>query len=317
MTPLNLPLLSRVLTQPWAIRQQSLVALTQALLAGDASRVPHRGMELETRAPSPQAATSWNVGQWTEEGYKRAPLPTSPGYTIFNAEGYFGDMRGNLPALPEGTTCLLIWGVLGRGWTESDRWWLDAIEADEIVATLTAAPENSTVVLWFRSPGGIVTGIPETAAEIRRVKKARNLRLVGFSDDLVASAAYWLAAMCDLLLLTPTAEAGSIGVYLAYYDFCGYLDKAGVKLEMFRAGELKGLGVMGHPLDEKARAYLQAGVLDAYAAFTRDVTNQRKLEDATMQGQTFSGRDARTANLCDAFQPSAAAFFAALGKGRV
>ena len=95
------------------------------------------------------------------------------------------------------------------------------------------------------------------------------------------------------------------------------LEMNGVKLELFKAGELKGIGVMGNPLDEKAREYLQAGVLEAYAQFTKAVTAMRALEDATMQGQTLSGKDALAANLVDRFQPSAAAFFTALRQGKI
>lgn len=304
-SPLNLRLLSRVLSQPWAIREASLVELTQLILGGG------------DRADRQRADTSFNVPQWDGDGVVWAKLATTPGYTVFNIEGLYADRRGSLPPLPEGVSVLLVWGVLGRGWTVDDRWFLDPIEVDEILVALNAAPENSTVVLWFRSPGGIITGIPEAAAEMRRVAKARGLRLIAFSDDLAASAAYWLAAMCETIIATPTAEVGSIGVYLAFYDFVEYLNKAGVKLELFKVGELKGIWVMGNPLDDPARQYLMAGVEDSRRMFVRDVTNVRALDEATMQGQTFRGRAAQAANLLDGFQPSSVAFFAALAKGRV
>ncbi len=318
---LHLPLLTRVLTQPWAIREASLVALTQMLIGGQSAEprlhtLPREGMA--TPDLRPRADTSWNIPQWNDAGgIDWKPLQTSPGYTAFSVEAVLTDRRGNLPPVPEGVSVFLIWGVLGRGWTMEDRWYLDPVEVDEIITALAKAPEGSTVVFWFRSPGGIVTGIPEAAAEIRRVKKARSLRVLGFCDDLVASAAYWLAAMCDQIIATPTAEAGSIGVYLAFYDFVEYLAKAGVKLELFKVGALKGIGVVGNPLDDPAREYLLSGVVEARRQFVRDVTNFRALEDATMQGQTLQGKAAKAANLVDSFQPSASAFFEALGRGRI
>jgi protease-4 len=300
MKALNLSLLSRVLSQPWAIRRETLVAFTQALIGGEPMR----------------ADTTFNIPHWDDEKrqFVNAPYRTMPGYTALNLEGIIASERGTLPAVPENVNVLLIWGPLGRGWMEMDRWWLDAIETDEITAAIAATPEGSTVALWFRSPGGIVTGIPEAATEIRRLSKGR--RILAFSDDLCASAAYWLASQCEQIIATPTADIGSIGVYLAFYDFVGYLEKNGIKLELFKAGDLKGIGLIGNPLDDAAREYLQAGVLDAYAQFTKAVTSMRKLDDSTMQGQTLRGKQALAANLVDSSQPSAAAFLAALARGK-
>jgi protease-4 len=313
---LNLPLLSRVLAQPWAVRREILATFTQAILT-DAGAFPQR-KNLVTAVTKPvrsSADTSFNVWQWDGEEVVCQPLKTSAGYTILNFEGLAADRRGALPSVPENVNVFLVWGPLGRGWTMVDRWWFDAIEVDELTASLAATAEGSTNVLWFRSPGGIVTGIPETAAELRRLGKTR--RLLAFTDELCASAAYWLAAQCERIVATPTADVGSIGVYLAFYDFCAYLEKAGVKLELFKAGDLKGTGLMGNPLDDAARAHLQAGVAESYRQFTKDVTNMRKLDDATMQGQCLTGKGALAANLIDAFAPSAASFFAALGKGKI
>lgn len=307
MKPLNLGLLSCLLSRPWAIRRETLASYTQAIL----SPGEFTAAAVNSR---PRADTSFEVTQWNEDftDVVRKPLPTKAGYTMFNWEGVAIERRGNLPDVPPGVQTFLIWGALGRAWSSFDLWWFDAIEVDEIVNQLAKAPVGTTVVFWFRSPGGIVTGIPETAAEILRIKKARGLRLIAFCDDMVASAAYWLAAMCDEIVATPTADAGSIGVYLAYYDFCAYLEKMGVKLELFKEGTLKGTGLIGNPLDEAARVYLQAGVTEAYGHFTEAVTAMRKVEPGSMQGQTFRGQDAMDANLVDRFVMSSADFFARL-----
>ena len=169
-------------------------------------------------------------------------------------------------------------------------------------------------MLWFRSPGGIITGIPETAAALRQAGKTR--RLIAFTDDLCASAAYWLASQCEQIVATPTAEVGSIGVYIALYDFVEYLSQRGVRLELFRAGDQKALGLMGKPLSDKDRAYLQANVDAGYRLFTRDVTNMRAIDVPHMQGQTLNNKAALDANLVDRFVPSAQAFFTALAKGK-
>ena len=305
MTPLNLSLLSRILTQPWAIRRDTLVSYTQGLLMPESLFSP-AGQNRQ------RADSTFNVLQWDDaaQSSARKPLPTKPGYVVANYEGLIADRRGTLPDLPAGMTCVLMWGALGRGWTEIDRWYLDPIDVDEIVTAISATAPGSTVVLWFRSPGGIVTGIPEAATALRKLGVDR--RLVAYSDECCASAAYWLAAQCQRITSAPTAEIGSIGVYLAFYDFVDYLAQRGVKLELFKAGDLKGLGVMGNPLDDAAREYLQAGVVDAYRQFVTAVTEMRAMDAATMQGQTLRGKDAYKANLVDAFAPSFADYLATL-----
>lgn len=312
---LHLPLLSRVLSQRWAIRRETLVTLTQAILAGDVPSLTQRRQTTDL-APREQADTSFRAWHYGDEGYKLAPVKTQAGYTVYNVEGWFADERGNLPPAPENVSVHLLWGALGRGWTQMDRWWMDPVEADEIIAHIAATtPEGGTAVLWFRSPGGIVTGIPETAGELKRLSKTR--RLIAFTDDMCCSAAYWLGSQCEKIVATPTADVGGIGVYLAFYDFVGYLEQMGVKLEMFKAGDLKGIGVIGHPLDDPARELLQAGVLDSYRMFTKAVTDMRAIGEEFLQGQAVSGKVAASANLVDGFAPSASAFFTALAQGKV
>ena len=310
MKPLHL--LSRLLTQRWAMRPETHSAIIQSLLAGE---TPKRET-LAVPCLRPQADTSFNVAQWDSatQSVVRKPMPMSAGYTAFNYEGLFADLRGALPPAPPNTSVMLIWGPVGRGWTMEDRWWLDAVDVDEVIRAVSATPEGSTVVLWFRSPGGIVTGIPEAAAELRRLGQTR--RIVSFTDDLCASASYWMASQTSSIVSTPTADVGSIGVYLAFYDYTGMLEKAGIKLELFREGTLKGTGVMGNPLDEAARGHLQSGVTDAYQQFTTAVTDMRAVAPGHMQGQCLSGQNAMAANLVDGFAPSSTSFYMALSAGR-
>lgn len=284
------------------MRRENLAALTQMVIGDD------------LRA---KADTSWNVRRydWDKDQVVTEKLKTKAGYTVLNYEGLLADQRGVLPDAPPNCTVLLVWGTVGRAWSAMDRYWFDAIDLDELVASINAAVEGSTVVLWFRSPGGIITGTPETAEALRKAGKTR--RLIAFSDDCCASAAYWLASQCEMIVATPTAAVGSIGVYIAFYDWCDFLAKAGIKLELFKAGSMKALGIPGSALSDEQVGHLQASVDDGYRQFTRDVLRNRHVATETMQGQCLDGTNAKSANLVDVFQPSAAAFFTALGKGKI
>lgn len=307
---MNLRLLSRILAQPWAVRREQLALFTQLIIGPDTARAEASGEGApRTRLSGPRRQHyNWQTGEWVD-------AKAAPGYVPMSDAAWDAAECGSLPAVPAGVTVLLVWGIIGRGWTECEKWWLDAIDVDDLTAAIEATAEGSTVVLWFRSPGGITTGVLECAAFLRKIKSSR--RVLAFTDDLCASAAYWLASQCERIDATPTADLGSIGVYLAFYDFCEFMKKAGIALQLWKAGEQKGLGIPGNPVNEAQSAHLQAGVDESYRLFTTDVLRNRALAEETMQGQCFNGKQALTLNLADAFHPSAAGYFVTLGKGRV
>ena len=288
-----LTLLTRLMAQPWAVRRDALSLFTRLTLSGEAT------------TPRRDRAQLKNIRQRAD--YQ--PLNDESGWAVCD------EVLPEVPTLPQGLKVLLPWGVLGRAWTECEKYYMDAVDVDSITEEISETPEGSTVVLWFRSPGGITTGIPETAAALRQFSKSR--RLIAFTDALCCSAAYWLAAQCESIHATPTADVGSIGVYVALYDFTEWMKQQGIALELFKAGSMKGMGIEGNPLSDEEAAYLQERVDESYDQFIADVTRNRAIEDSSMQGQSLRGKSALAANLADTNWQSASAFFAALGKGKV
>jgi ClpP class serine protease len=80
------------------------------------------------------------------------------------------------------------------------------------LATAIADPSINNIVLEIDSPGGQATGIAELAAQIRDSSKP----IIAYVDGMAASAAYWLAAAADTVIVSPTALIGSIGVVASY-----------------------------------------------------------------------------------------------------
>jgi signal peptide peptidase SppA len=294
----SLPLLHRVIAQPWAVHRDTLRLFSRMLLSGD-------------ELPKP-------AGKTRDGKTPQIIRPDAADYAPLSDESWIAvdqDWVPDLPELRQGLSVIMPWGVMGRAWGCMERMWLGAVDVDEMIEEIAESPEGSTVVLWFRSPGGIITGIPEAAGQLRQLGKTR--RLIAFTDDMCCSAAYWLAAQCSEIHATPTADLGSIGVYIALYDFTEYLSKMGVSLELFKAGTMKAMGIEGNPLSPEESALLQAQVDESYRAFTGDVTRNRAIATETMQGQSLRGKEALGANLADNFWPSASAFFTALGKGKI
>jgi len=275
---MNLTLLRKAFTEPWAIAPENLALLTQMIL-------------------HPAAAITQR---------ERIAAAGPAGFGVYNFEAAAAAAARTLPALPANVHVSLLWGMLGRAWTADEKYYMDAIDVDDVIADIEASTAE-TVILWFRSPGGISSGMSEAAGALRKLSETRHV--VAFTDDLMASAAYWLASQADSIHATPSAQVGSIGVYMAFYDFTAYLEKSGVSLNLFKAGRLKAMGLPGNPLSDEEREFLQERVDEAYHNFKSEVTAQRFIDDSTMQGQTFSGTQAMDRNLVDSFHSSAAEFF--------
>lgn len=161
-----------------------------------------------------------------------------------------------------------------------------ATSPEAISAALAAAiaDENvSTVVLDINSPGGSVHGIPELASRIRNASKP----VVAQVNYMAASAAYWLASQAREIVVSPSGEVGSIGVYTLHEDLTAALDKAGVRPTFISAGDRKLDGHPFIPLSEAARANMQAQVDEVYASFTSEVARGRGVAVQTARGQAF------------------------------
>jgi signal peptide peptidase SppA len=196
-----------------------------------------------------------------------------------------------------------IYGILAKnaGWIEQACMGVTDINAiGHALHQASEARDVKTIVLDVASPGGQVTGIRELAASVKMATQKRGKRVYAFTDERMASAAYWIASQADEIYNTPTATIGSIGTYLAWLDESVKMSLEGVKLEFFGAGEHKGMGLPGKALSQKDRELLQARVDEINGWFTSSVTESRpRIATSTMQGQVFTGEKSPGLHLSD------------------
>ena len=221
------------------------------------------------------------------------------------------------PVMAEGILVVPVHGVCARYLSamETDCGGLDLNDTEATLRGAQADPRVQGIVLHFNSPGGTVTGIPELASLIRTISETKPV--IAFTDAQCCSAAYWLASACDSIVVTPTADVGSIGVYSALVDESAAWAQEGYKLELMKAGKHKAMGIPGLPLAPEDRALIQAEVDSIYAMFTADVVANRARNGATvaedtMQGQTFMGGSAVAVGLADRVVGSLTDLLAAL-----
>jgi len=153
---------------------------------------------------------------------------------------------------------------------------------------VVADSKVGAVVIEVDSPGGNVTGIPETAQEVLRSRGRKPIVAVG--NALVASAAFWIASAADEFVVTPSGRVGSIGVLAVYPDTSGLEGKDGVVHRIFAAGKYKAEMNPYEPLADSAAAHLQAEVNRYYEMFVADVAKGRDVSVGTVKNGFGEGR---------------------------
>lgn len=230
----------------------------------------------------------------------RAPRQATAAATD-SGERYTPPWDRPLYAISDGIALLEINGPLYKGLDALTCWCWGLASVDRIqsaITELTARDDVRAVVLAFNSPGGVVTGIPEAAAQIRTLAAAK--LTVAFTDTMCCSAAYWLASQCTTIACTLSADIGSIGTYIALYDYTKMLDEWGIKLHLFKRGDLKALGLMGKELTEEEATFLDREVGRTNDRFLAAVKSTRgPLAEDTTQGQWFDGEEALDRRLVD------------------
>lgn len=163
----------------------------------------------------------------------------------------------------------------------------------------------SAIILRIDSPGGSVSGTSDLADTVAWATKIKPV--VAFGEDLVASAAMWVAAQCSSFVVNSrTASVGSIGTIIGLYDLSGKAAAEGIKAKVYATGPLKGAGFAGSAITPEQDAYFQ-NIVDATqehfsnaVAAGRELTREQVDELAT--GGVFSAEVALAAGLIDGIQ---------------
>jgi signal peptide peptidase SppA len=188
---------------------------------------------------------------------------------------------------PDGTAIVPVYGVITQS-SSAFSSLFGGTSLDGLQATLMQLRDDTSIrsiVLHFRSPGGGVYGIDETADVIAEVRKRK--RVVAFTDSMCASAAYWLASACERIVATPSAELGSIGVYAVHFDYSKQLAEEGVVPTLIKAGEHKAEGNPFQPLSDEDHAAMQTRINDYYSLFTSRVARGRGVSVDQVRGEKF------------------------------
>jgi signal peptide peptidase SppA len=142
--------------------------------------------------------------------------------------------------------------------------------------TLRVAGRSEAVkglLLVIDSPGGSISGTMDLADELGSIDKPTT----AYIEDLGASAAYWVAAQADRVAANPSADVGSIGVYMVIDDWSGFYAAQGVKTLVIKSGPSKGAGVIGSEITAEQRNDFQRVIDETNDLFVNAVAKGRGL----------------------------------------
>lgn len=202
--------------------------------------------------------------------------------------------------IEDGLAIVPVKGPLGIGLDKFEKG-AGATDYQDIMADIAAAnedPKVENILLLMDTPGGMLGGLPECADAIAASDKP--VYCFCPPGGTIASAGMWLAASCAGRFLSPSAQAGSIGVYCAYSDLSGMAEQRGIKIKVFSSGIYKGMGVPGTSLTAEQETYLQDSVETLAQEFYDHIRAcLGDVPDEAMQGQMFRAQEAINIGFAD------------------
>jgi protease-4 len=188
---------------------------------------------------------------------------------------------------PGGTYVIPVMGMIGKGLSPLEAIGSADVEKidDQIDEALAANPKR--ILFHINSDGGTVDGVEELAEKIRSLP----VETIAYSSGSMNSAALWIGAASNRVVVSPSASVGSVGVYVTVLDQSAQAKAAGLEVKVIKSGALKGMGIPGTSLTSEQEAYLQQEVDALAETFKASVRMKRKLvQETDMQGQSFSGK---------------------------
>ncbi len=159
----------------------------------------------------------------------------------------------------------------------------------------------AAVVLRISTPGGTVAASDEISHIIREFGRSKPVYV--YTNELLASGGYYIAASAKKIYAAPQAEVGSIGVIYQIPNMVNLAQyKLGITMEVYKSGPYKDLNNPFRYRTAIEKRLIQAQVKQAFDAFLYAIQSGRGMtkERPLATGQVWSGNDAAANGLIDA-----------------
>lgn len=254
-------ILRQVISTPWAILPAKLVVIRDLLAI---------------RASGQRLTDEEIAAEMRREDTRGQEVKAARGDALY-------EQRGDTAVLP------LVGTIIPRMsfFRESS----GAVSVQRFTTAFRAAmkePDISSVIIEVDSPGGQVDAVEELSTEIFKARGTKPITAV--VNTMAASAAYWIATAADEMVVTPSGEVGSIGVFAMHQDVSEMAAMQGVKVSLISAGKYKVEANPFEPLTDEAREAIQQRVDEYYGMFVSAVARNRGVSRSAVRGGYGEGR---------------------------
>lgn len=173
------------------------------------------------------------------------------------------------------------------------------------------------IVMQIESPGGTVATLPDLVDQIAAARGVKPVTAI--INDNAYSAAYWLAAATDEIVVSRTSGTGSIGALAVHVDRSKANEQSGIRVTAVASGAHKALLSSDLPLTDEGLAKLQEIVDIAGTMFIDGVAQLRGLSAKAvreMQAGTFMGAQGVDMGLADRVMSASDALAEIVGRYR-
>jgi signal peptide peptidase SppA len=280
--------------RPWAMSPDWLAALAEVVerRANGEEITPEKFAEA-AKQHSQISRHATILGQTAANGEAIDFMVTEAGLV---ARGRGGEQRvdGSSPEAGSVIAVISVMGVIaqhahqvesisGPGGTSTQR-------VGESLDRAMADPAVKAVVFNVDSPGGNVHGVQELADKMmgHRGKKP----MIAQVNSTAGSAAYWIIANCDEIVVPPSGEVGSVGVYCLHANVQGKNEKDGVAYTFIKADDspFKVEGNPYEPIEGDALKYRQAQTNSYMQDFLSGISRGRGVPVAKVRSDFGQGR---------------------------
>lgn len=193
----------------------------------------------------------------------------------------------------EGSTAILnIEGVMVPkcSYIDSICGYVSTLEINRAFDDLVDDSRVERIILYFDSPGGEATAIGEFAEVVYEARNEKEI--ITFTDTDMDSAAYWVGSAASKIVALPSADIGSIGVYMGIIKF---KENSFSEVIFMQAGDNKLFGSPYTGISDKEKAYFQEKVDNTYSKFVSAVSKYRNVSEEDVkktQGSYYNAADA-------------------------
>jgi len=141
-------------------------------------------------------------------------------------------------------------------------------------------------VFIVNSPGGVVGPSQELYQFLKRIRDEEKKPVVVYSNQVLASGAYYTALGASHIITAPGTLVGSVGVIMEFLNLEGLYDWAKVKRFSITSGKYKDSGAEWRSMREDERELFQNLIGNVYQQFLDAVRTERKMSPEALESST-------------------------------